>query len=208
MRRFTRLFRLSVRARDSVKGFRKRFIQENQRRLKMKTTKVNQYQMSAGSNVTKSLVFATVLACLIVAGAGSAFAVVQHEVLYQHTNQTFPGKCCFSFGETVSVFEPAKISPVVVTFSTDYLINVTDVYFVGLSVNGGACETLSYGSRVLADIATLTSDNYLSASFQWIVPASSLAAGSNTFELCGGGENSTSDSITIGENTLAVRISN
>jgi hypothetical protein len=63
-------------------------------------------------------------------------------------------------------------------------------------------------SRVLADIATLTSDNYLSASFQWIVPASSLAAGSNTFELCGGGENSTSDSITLGENTLAVRISN
>jgi hypothetical protein len=60
---------------------------------------------------------------------------------------------------------------------------------------------------VLADTEIHSGGTFLSAAFQWVVlPGDGLVKGNNTFELCGGGASSSSDSITIGENTLAVQI--
>ncbi len=161
-------------------------------------------QMKATSKMSKTVVFAAILACLIVAGAGSAFAAAAP--IYRTTSdQTYEGQCCFSFGEQVSISEPATPKALIVTWSSDYAVNVADAYFVGLSVNGGACETQAYGARVLADNPGPGS-GYATASFQWVVLPSDgvLVTGLNTFELCGGGKNSPSDSITIGQNTLVV----
>jgi hypothetical protein len=161
-------------------------------------------KINATSRTNRTVAFAAILACLIVAGAGSAFAAA--EPIYRNTSdQTFEGQCCFSFGEQVSFNEPATPVALIVTWSSDYAVNVADAYFVGLSVNGGACETQAYGARVLADNPG-TGSAYTTASFQWVILPSDgvLVKGLNTFALCGGGKNSASDSITIGQNTLTV----
>jgi hypothetical protein len=160
-------------------------------------------QMETTSRMSKTVIFAAILGCLIVAGAGSAFAA--NPIFRTTSDLTFQGQCCFSFGEQVTFSEPATPVAVIVTWSTDYAVNEADAYFVGLSVNGGECETQAYGARVLADNPGPGS-GYTSASFQWVVLPSDgvLVKGLNTFELCGGGKNSASDSITIGQNTLTV----
>lgn len=153
----------------------------------------------------KNFVLAAIMACLAVAGSASAFAAPP--ALRNGTNQTFTGVCCTSYNETVGINEPAAIVPVVVIFSTDYRVNVKgDQYHVGLSVNGGACLTLDgYGPQVLAN-ADAPEGIWSNASVQWVIePADGvLVKGANTFELCGGGLTFSSDSITIGQNTLSV----
>jgi hypothetical protein len=161
--------------------------------------------MKAASKLSKSVVFAAaVLACLTVAGSGSAFA---QQVVRNLNNQTFTGVCCTSFNETVKIAEPTNLVPVVVTFSADVRVNVSgDQYHAGLSVNGGACQTLDgYGPQVIADSDAPTVI-WSGATLQWVIlPADDvLVKGTNTFELCGGGLSSSSDSITIGQNTLSV----
>jgi hypothetical protein len=161
-------------------------------------------KMKATSRMNTAVTFAAILACLIVAAAGSAFAAANP--IYRNTSdQTFEGQCCISFDEQVSISEPATPVALIVTWSSDYSVNVPDAYFVGLSVNGGPCETQAYGARVLADNPG-TGSAYTTASFQWVIlPADGvLVKGLNTFALCGGGKNSASDSITIGQNTLTV----
>lgn len=161
--------------------------------------------MKPASKMSKSVVATAILTCLIMAGTGSAFAGT-NPLLRNLSDQTFDGQCCFSLGESVSINEPAAPVAVIVTWSTDYAVNVADAYFAGLSVNGGECQTQAYGARVLADNPGPGS-GYTSATFQWIVFPSDgvLKTGKNTFELCGGGKNSPSDSITIGQNTLTVQ---
>jgi hypothetical protein len=155
-------------------------------------------------NMRKRFVLAAFLACLTMAGAESAFAA-NPNVVRTLSDQTFKGECCISFGESVTVTEPATLVPVVVIWSGDYAVNVADAYFVGLSVNGGECQTLSYGARVLADNPGPGSAYSTAAAFQWVILPDDgvLVKGKNTFELCGGGKNSSSDSITIGDNTLS-----
>jgi hypothetical protein len=170
---------------------------------KMKTN-VRRMEMKAASQMGKSVVFAAILACLIVAGTGSAFAA--DPVLRNDNHTIVNGKCCVSFGESVSVVEPAPLQSVIVTWSTGYQINVHDSYFAGLSVNGSACNT-ALGPRTIPDIYVYD-NSFLTATFQWVVLPSDglLFRGTNTFELCGGGENYTSDSINIGQNTLFVQL--
>ncbi len=164
--------------------------------------------MTAASKMSKKVVFAALLACLVVAGSGSAFAAT-HRVLRNLNDQTFSGLCCTSYNETVSITEPATVAPVVVTFSSDYQVNVSgDQYHVGLSVNGAACKTFEgYGPQVIAD-ADAPEGIYSSATIQWVILPTDgvLITGTNTFELCGGGLNNSSDSITIGQNTLSVAL--
>lgn len=172
----------------------------------MKTNNVKKYQMPA-SKMSKSVGFAAILACLVAAGSGSALAASPH-VLRTLSDQTFDGLCCISFHESVSITEPATLVPVIVTWSSDYSVNVADAYFVGLSVNGGECETLAWGARVLADNPGPGSAYSTAAAFQWVILPSDgvLVRGTNTFELCGGGKNSSGDSLTIGLNTLSVQL--
>ena len=96
------------------------------------------------SKMTKGVVFAAILACLIVAGAGSAFAAT-NQVSRTLYGQTFTGLCCVSFNEWVSITEPANLEPAVVLWSAGYGINVSDHYSAGLSVNGGPCEVSVWG---------------------------------------------------------------
>lgn len=168
-------------------------------------TKIANHQPKATSKINNSVVFAAVLACLIIAGAGSAFSQTE-PILRVLADTTFVGQCCFSFNESVSISEPATIKPVIVTWSGDYAPNDADAYFVGLSVNGGECTTVGYGARVLADNSGPGSLYSTAASFQWLVLPTDgiLVKGVNTFELCGGGKNSPTDSLTIGLNTLSV----
>jgi len=144
----------------------------------------------------------------LLAAATQAFAVPAKQVLKVTHNQTFVGQCCFSWAETVSVGEPKTPVPVVVTFTTDFLVNppALDDFVVGLSVNGGPC--LAYGPVTLSDVVIVL-NHFTERSFEWIVPpgASGTHKGTNTFTLCGGAVNHPDGSITLGFNSLAVRIS-
>jgi hypothetical protein len=169
----------------------------------MKTQNSNQNQIHAISKVGKVVIFAAIVACVLMIGAGSALAATNP--ILRSGGATFEGQCCFSWNETVSLTEGATLKPVIVTWDADFDINVADAYFAGISINGGACETATYGPRVLA-YNPGPGSLYTSDSFQWIVLPTDgvLVKGTNTFELCGGGKNSESDSITIGSNTLSV----
>lgn len=159
--------------------------------------------MKAASKMSKSVVFTAVLACLVMAGAGSASAAT-NPITRKLGNTNFTGKCCVSFGESVTIAEGKTIKPVIVIWSFDYDEVVADSYIFGLSVNGGACETESWGARAIMN-------NHLggfnSTTFQWVVLPSDgvLVAGTNSFEVCGGGQGATDDEITIGDNTLTVQ---
>jgi hypothetical protein len=178
-------------------------------KTKRKIIKLKENQMKA-TKVTNGVLLAAVLVCLFAVGSGSAFA---QEVLRNPHTQTFKNTCpggnaCSNWGESVSTDEPASgAEPVVVTWSARYFVNTADVYYVGLSVNGGACKTDSYGPTNLDDIATNPPGHFLTVTFQWIVlPGDGLEAGkTNTFELCGGGNGGVKgDEITIAQNTLTV----
>ncbi len=171
----------------------------------MKTAK--DYQVKAASKMSKSIVFAAILACLIMAGAGSAMAAT-NQVLRNLNEQIFDGECCVSFNESVSISEPATLEPAVVIWSSGYGIEVPDVYKAGLSVNGGPCEVGVWGPAAIPDYELGPGGNYLHVDFQWIILPSDdvLVKGVNTFELCGGGTNSSSDSIAIYDNTLSVQL--
>ena len=150
------------------------------------------------------------LLSLVVGFATSALAVSPKEVLNVTRNQIFTGGCCFSWGETVSVTEPAKIAAVVVTFESDFMLTPIDQFHVepftvGLMINGGPCRT-DLGPNTLHENHE-DSAAFLLGSLEWIVlPGDGLHKGANTFTLCGGGPQGSSK-ITLGFNTLAVRIS-
>jgi hypothetical protein len=169
--------------------------------------------MKSNSKMNTSFVFAAILACLIAAGSGPAFA---QSVFRTDTSQIFKDTClngigCADWGETVSITEPATLEPVVVIWSVRYLVNTADIYFVGLDVNHTGCQTGVYGPSNLDDIATKNPTGkgqpFLTVTFQWIVEPGDgvLTKGTNTFELCGGGDDSVvGDSINISQNTLSV----
>lgn len=160
--------------------------------------------MKAFSKASKqSVLLVAVVICLIVVGSLSAFAVPPKQVAFVPNPMTFTGKCCSLWNETVSITEPATVVPVIVTWSADVVLNPEgsdDDFFVGLSVNGGPCT--AYGSREIAD---LYGTRTLNTTHQWVVfPSQGLIKGTNTFALCGGGDNQFGDTIVIGLSTLTV----
>lgn len=152
--------------------------------------------------VAKQLVYLFSL-CAVLAAATSAFAVSQKQLLTVTINQSFTGLCCFSWGETVSANEATKLTPVTVSFATDFLQNTLDNFNVGIMVNGGPCR-LDLGPNELGNFA-VDGRGFMVGSFDWVVlPEDGLFPGLNSFTLCGGGPKSTSK-ITLGDNTFAVR---
>lgn len=140
---------------------------------------------------------------LVVALASSAHAVPPRQLLRVMDPQTFTGGCCNSWNETVSIVEPTKIDPVVVTWSTDFKLANGTYVAVGLSVNGGPCAALGPGSFQEAGGFPDETDTRV---FQFVVmPIDGLQTGVNTFSLCGGGLRTNTETITIGPNTLEVR---
>ena len=160
--------------------------------------------MKAFSKAHKSnAVFVVALAIMMLAGSISAFAVPPGQVARVYNAVTFTGQCCYLWNEEVQVTEPAKLVPVIVTWSADLIAN--DQFLVGLSLNGSGCT--AYGSRELASYE-LFGYRGVNATHQWIVfPSDGLVKGTNTFALCGGGASSPSDTISFGLSTLVVQIS-
>jgi hypothetical protein len=152
--------------------------------------------------IKRNIVSLTTVVFLVVSLAASAFAVPSKQVL-RSTGQKLTGKCCFLWRETVSLTEQAAVVPVIVTWSAD--LAVDDEFIVGLSVNRGQC--LSYGPLLIPFLSVKGGSGGINTTHQWVVfPSDGLVPGTNTFDLCGGGFNSNSDTITIGNNTLAVQI--
>lgn len=168
----------------------------------MKMTEAN----SAASRIRTGVVFAAILACLILVDARPASAVAP-SVLRSLTNQTFTGLCCSSFNETVGITEPSTVRAVVIVWDTAYSPGLNDETLAGLSVNGGTCKTGVYGSDVMPayDLANDPGAFIRHITFQWVIlPGDGvLKVGANTFELCGGGASSGSDSVTLYNNTVS-----
>jgi hypothetical protein len=108
------------------------------------------------------VVFVAAVVCMIAAGSISALAVPTAQVLREDVGGPHTGRCCSVWDESIRVFEPQTMVPVVVTWSTDYQSNAP--FLAGLSLNGGPCTF--YGP---ASIPTFTStdDTYASKTFQW-----------------------------------------
>jgi len=151
---------------------------------------------------TKAIQLFLVVAAMMLAALTSAFAVSKNEVLRVEQNASFQGLCCFTWLEHVSVNEPAAVVPAIVTWSTDY--QATGYFFTGLSLNGGPCQF--YGSAVLAPVARLDGFFDSQATQSVIFPGDGLVRGKNTITVCGGAVFSAADTITLGFNTLSVRI--
>jgi len=156
--------------------------------------------------VHRRVTYVAIICLGLMAGAvPSAQAVPLSQVHRDFGSQTFTGKCCFSWNETVSVHEPANVVPVVVTWSTDFTLNSANYIFTGLMVNGGPCQSLGGGSfqQPLQFVSTV---NFDVRTFQFIVlPSQGLLPGINTFTVCGGGIFSDTETIKIESNVLEVR---
>ncbi len=140
-----------------------------------------------------ALVFMTAMAC------GSAMAA-NNGILRSDADGTYTGPCCSQWDESVTVYEPGVLVPIVVTWSTDYQSNAP--FIVGLSLNGGVCVQYGAGSVT----AQNPNDGVYKAStaFQWVILPGDykLRSGRNVITLCGGGLIGDTDSITIWANTL------
>jgi len=156
--------------------------------------------MNTRAEIMKRLAIRVAVVCVFLGLAAAAFAVLPSEVLFVGNIQTFTGLCCSRWGETVLVTEPKAVVPVVVTWSTDYRMTDSRFFHVGVSVNGHPCLVNDLSFFAPAD------GSFVSRTLQWVTfPSDGLVQGTNNITLCGGGGDA-SDTITLGGNTLAVRI--
>jgi len=136
---------------------------------------------------------------LLIGCATTAFAVPPEEVFQNVGSLDFEGPCCSSFNVGITVTEPAKPVPVVVTWEVFVFENTGNL--VGLMVNGGPCKF--FGSASISN-----SSDSSPRMFQWIVFADEgLQAGSNTLTLCGGGTFNGNNFLDTFGMTLAARLS-
>jgi len=161
----------------------------------------------------QNVLYLAAIACLMLAGSLSAFAIPAAQVATTTAVQTitascslgapspFPGNCPL-FNPFVSVTEPATPTPVIVTWSADYNTSGTSV--LGLSVNGGTC--LAYGPFTLQEPQLAGANSItVATTHQWVVfPSDGLVTGKNLFFLCGGGYEAV-QTINIGFSTLTVQ---
>ena len=142
------------------------------------------------------------LVFIIATAAGSAMAA-NKSVLRSDADGTYTGRCCARWDESVTVFEPTAMVPVVVTWSTDYQANAP--FIVGLSLNGGACTLFGPASMTPHNPAN---SHLAPAMYQWVVLPGDygLRPGKNVITLCGGGTVGDTDSITIWGNTLVAHL--
>jgi hypothetical protein len=134
------------------------------------------------------------LTAIVIASTVCAFAVPPNQISRRVGLVSFDGPCCMSFGQAVSVTEPSKPVPVVVTWNALYTFG--DGNISGLMLNGGPCRFFGSGGMGSGVI-------FRTRSFQWIVlPADGLQPGTNTFTVCGGGT-----ALDLHDTTLMVRLS-
>jgi hypothetical protein len=152
----------------------------------------------------QSATFAVATAIVLTMASVSSFATNPGQVARNLFITTTTAECCVVLGQTVKITEPATPTPVIVTWSADYV--VADTVLFELSLNGGPC--LFYGSGIANVKAGGTESGFVSGTFQWIVtPADGLKKGANTFTVCGGGVGK-AVTFSTGSNTLTVQGSN
>jgi hypothetical protein len=151
--------------------------------------------------------FFALIACLLLAGSLSAFAIPPAQVGRTSSVQTITASCvatdCPGIQPTVTITESAKPTPVIVTWSADY--NTTGTSVVYLSLNGGSCN--AYGPFTLQQpqLVSGSKSATVATTHQWVIlPADGLVEGKNTFVVCAGGFEE-SQTINIGFSTLTVQ---
>ena len=134
---------------------------------------------------------------------GSAMAS-DKGVLRSNADGTHTGPCCSRWDESVTVYEPNALVPIVVTWSTDYQSNAP--FIAGLSLNGGPCAL--YGAASITGQNPTDGMYTASAGFQWVILPGDygLRSGKNVITLCGGGMTGDTDSITVWGNTLVAHL--
>lgn len=159
--------------------------------------------MKAFSRVSKhNLIFGVTLACLMLAGSLSAFAVPPSQVVRLLNNPSFTATCCVPIGPTVKVTEPSTITPVIVTWSADYMVSGESAF--ALSVNNGPC--LFFGPATAPFVSLKGGSGLTSSTYQWVVnPGEGLVQGANTFTVCAGGVGGPAG-MFLGGRTLSVQI--
>ena len=122
-------------------------------------------------------------------------------VSYQ--GETHTGLCCSTWDGKVTINEPEKLAPIVVTFNSDY--RSTAPFYAALQINGGAC--VFYGPAYLSPFNP-EDETYTSKSFQWVIMPEDygLMKGQNVLQLCGGAIFSADDTLTLGFYTLSARL--
>jgi hypothetical protein len=157
----------------------------------------------------QNALYLAAIACLMLAGSISAFAIPPAQVGRTFAVQTARAVCSTSFCQeeliqpTVSLTEPATVTPVIVTWSADY--NTTGTSVVGMSLNGGTC--LAYGPFTLQEPQLIAGSNSITVSgtHQWVVlPSDGLVKGKNTFQVCVAGYEEF-QTINIGYSSLTVQ---
>jgi len=167
-------------------------------------TKEQTEVIKAFSKLSPNGVLIVALAVVTMIAPASSFATNKGQVARNLFITTTTAQCCVTLGPTVQINFPTAAAPVIVTWSTDYVIS--DTVLFGLSVNGGSCAF--YGSGVANTFASGTESPFVSGAFQWIVlPADGLRKGLNTFTVCGGGVGK-AVTFSTGSNTLTVQASN
>ena len=161
--------------------------------------------MKVFSRLTQSsVVSVAALALALMTLPASSYATATKQVARNLFITTTTAECCVVLGPTVKITEPATVSPVIVTWSADYI--VFDTVQFALSLNGGPC--LFYGPSVANLFASGTASSFISGTFQWVImPADGLKTGANTFTVCGGGVGK-AVTFSVGSNTLTVQGSN
>jgi len=161
--------------------------------------------MNAFSKINKRrfMLFAALVSTIALACA-SASAANNKGVLRTDANGTYTGPCCSSWNESVSVYEPSSLLPIVATWSTDYQSNAP--FIAGLSLNGGPCSF--FGSSSVTAQSPYDGRYTASATYQWLILPGDfgLRKGRNVLTLCGGGVLDDTDAITIWANTLAAHL--
>jgi len=143
------------------------------------------------SIVTRSFAIVGVLAAALTmtpAWAQSTPASPHSTVLrVSYQGETHTGLCCSTWDGKVTINEPEKPVPIVVTFSTDY--RSTAPFYAALQINGGPC--VFYGPASLSPFSP---------------EDGTLMRGPNLLQLCGGAELSADDALTLGFYTLSARL--
>jgi hypothetical protein len=120
-----------------------------------------------------------------------------------YPGETHKGMCCKDWEASVTINEPEKNVPIIVTFSMDYRADAP--FYVGVRVNDGVC--------VFNGPATIPAYNpdvwsRTTTTFQWVfMPGDyKLEKGLNVIRVCGGGVYSADDSIELGYYTVSARL--
>ncbi len=153
----------------------------------------------------KFVQFMVVLFTLALASL-SAYAQAPHAHVFRaaYPGETHTGYLLTSWEPTVTIQEPEKLAPVVVTWSGSY--RATTPFYVGVRVNDGPC-VFNGPSQVPAYFPEDLSST--SVTMQWIfLPGDyKLEKGSNTITLCGASsEFGSNGTITLGLNTMTARL--